>query len=75
MKVKILSGTFEKGYGVLIHHIQSDNFYHLVVLEDKKTRRPFIEIRNKQYFEEDIERMNNVDQDSHIIRELGKCRI
>lgn len=75
MKVKILSGTFEKGCGVLIHLMQSDNFYHLIVLEDKETGKPFVEIKNKQYFEDDIERMNNVDQDLHIIRELEKCRI
>lgn len=66
MKVRILSGTFEKGCGVLVHHIQSDNFYHLVVLEDKETRKPFIEIRNKQYFEEDIERRNRNESNKNI---------
>ena len=52
--MKLLSGTFKKGCGVLIH-IQSDKFYHLIVLEDKKTEKPFVEIQNKRYFKEDIE--------------------
>ena len=56
MKLKVLSGTFEKGCGVLIHDIQSDIFYHLIVLEDKETRKPFVEIKSKRYFVTDIER-------------------
>lgn len=57
MKIKILSGTFEKGCGVIVHHIQSNNFYHLIVFKDKETSKLFVEIGDKQYFEEDIERI------------------
>ena len=55
MKIKILSGTFEKGCGVTVHHIQSNSFYHLIVCEDKETGKPFIEIKDKRYFKEDIQ--------------------
>ena len=55
-KLKLLSGTFEKGCGVSIRDIEKDNFYHLIVLEDKETRKPFIEIANIQYFECDIDK-------------------
>ncbi len=54
MKIKILSGTFEKGCGVTVHHIQSNSFYHLIVCEDKETKNQFIEIKGKRYFKEDI---------------------
>lgn len=55
-KIKLLSGTFEKGCGVVVKNLQSDNFFHLLVLKDKTTGKLFVEIGNKQYFEEDIEK-------------------
>ena len=66
MKIKILSGTFEKGGGVIVYHGQSDNFYHLIVLEDKETGKPFVEIKNKQYFEEDIEKRSRNESNKDI---------
>lgn len=55
MKVKVLSGSFENGCGVIVHYM--DNFYHLVVFEDKETGKLFVEINNKRHYEEDIERI------------------
>lgn len=54
-KIKILSGSFLKGCGVTVYHQESDNIYHLIVLEDKESGRLFVEIGNKKYFKEDIE--------------------
>lgn len=54
-KIKILSGSFLKGCGVTVKDLQSDNFYHLIVLEDKGSGKMFVEIGNKRYFTEDIE--------------------
>lgn len=54
-KIKILSGSFLEGCGVMVKDLRTNNFHHLLVLRDKKDGKLFVEIGNKQYFEEDIE--------------------
>lgn len=54
-KIKILSGSFLLGCGVIVHGLQSDGYYNLLVQNDKETGRLFVDLEGMQYFEEDIE--------------------
>ena len=54
--IKILSGSFLLGCGVIVHGMQSGGYYNLLVLKDKETGRLFVDLEGMQYFEEDIEK-------------------
>lgn len=47
--LKLLQGSFVEGFGVMVHEIQTDGFYHLLVHKDKATGKLFIEIRENKY--------------------------
>lgn len=49
----IISGTFEKGCGITVKD-EKWNIYNLLVVADRKTKKPCIELHNKIYFKEDI---------------------
>ena len=44
--MKLISGTFENGCGVIVSH--EGNYYHLVVVKD------CIEIKGKKFYKEDL---------------------
>lgn len=54
-KLSILSGTFEIGCGIMVKD-ETHNFYHLLVVEDRETKKACIELHDKVYFEEDIQK-------------------
>ena len=47
------SGTFAKGCGIIVID-ENYNVYHLLVVTDRETKKPCVELRNEVYFEEDI---------------------
>lgn len=46
--MKVISGTFEKGCGVIVRY--GGEYYHLIVFEDSDGK-PFVEIRDKRIYE------------------------
>lgn len=52
--IKLLSGTFAEGCGVVAYNENTDDFYHCLVLKEKETNRLFIAIKGKKYFEDDV---------------------
>ena len=52
--VRITSGTFAEGCGVIAYDTTTDKYYHLIVLKDKENGKLFIEINNKKYYTEDV---------------------
>lgn len=54
--IKWLTGTFQLGCGILVWDIDSDKMYHLVVVQDRATNKPCVEIEGKVYFKDDLTR-------------------
>ena len=52
--IRITSGTFAEGCGVIAHDTTTDEYYHLVVLKDKTNGKDFIEINGKKDYTEDV---------------------
>ena len=52
-EIYVISGTFQVGCGVIVEDSKS-NYYHLVVLADRETKKPCVELHNKVYFEEEL---------------------
>ena len=52
-KLKKLNGTFQVGCGIVVAD-EKYNFYHLLVVEDRVTKKPCIELKNEVYFMADI---------------------
>lgn len=52
--LKLLSGTFAIGCGVMVHELEDDEYYHLLVLEEKHTGNAYVEIHGKPYYKEDL---------------------
>ena len=53
--LSVLSGTFDIGCGITVKD-ENYNFYHLLVVADRKTNKPCVELHDKVYFEEDIQK-------------------
>lgn len=51
-KLKIISGTFQKGCGVSVEY--NGKYYHKIVLEDEN-RKCFVEIGDKRIYESEVE--------------------
>ncbi len=51
-RIKISSGSFLPGCGVVVWDLKTDNLYHLLVRTDGKGN--YIEIVEKRYYKEDI---------------------
>lgn len=46
--LKIISGTWEEGNGIIVHDTVTDNFYHLVVYKNS------VEIKGNLYYKDDL---------------------
>lgn len=57
--MKILSGTFQEGCGVLIYDEATDEYYHKVVLLHKEKLQPFVEFNKKEWFLEDFQNQSS----------------
>ena len=53
--MKIISGTFQEGCGVLLYDEANDEYYHKVVLFHKLKKKPFVELNQKKWFLEDFQ--------------------
>ena len=51
----IISGTFKIGCGITVKD-EKWNIYNLLVVADRETKKPCIELHNKVYFKENINR-------------------
>ena len=60
----IISGTFKEGCGITVKN-EKWNIYNLLVVADKKTKKPCVELHEKVYFEEDISNKRDI---SRIVR-------
>ena len=49
----IISGTFSEGCGITVKD-ENYNFYHLLVVADRETNKPCVELHDVVYFEEDL---------------------
>lgn len=52
--LKIISGSFLEGCGVIVWNVETDGIYHLIVHKEKGTNKLFIEIGEQEFYEEDI---------------------
>ena len=52
--IRITSGTFAEGCGVMVHDTMTDKYYHVIVLKDKDSEKDYIEIEGKRYYTEDV---------------------
>lgn len=52
-EIRIISGTFKEGCGITVKD-EKWNIYNLLVVADRKTKKPCVELHNKIYFKEDI---------------------
>ena len=51
--IKKLSGSFQIGCGIMVKD-ENYNIYHLIVVEDRATKKACIELHNNIYFEEEV---------------------
>ena len=54
-QLTLLSGTFEIGCSITIKD-EKWNIYNLLVVADKETSKPCVELHNVTYFEKDIQK-------------------
>lgn len=52
--LSMLSGTFEIGCSITIKD-EKWNIYNLLVVADRKTNKPCVELQSKIYFKEDMQ--------------------
>lgn len=53
-QLTLLYGTFEIGCSITVKD-EKWNIYNLLVVADRKTNKPCIELQNRIYFKEDIQ--------------------
>lgn len=53
--LKLISGTFEIGCSVTVKD-EKWNIYNLLVVTDRETSKPCVELQNVIYFKEDIQK-------------------
>ena len=53
--LKIIQGSFLEGCGVIVCDVETEKYYHLLVLKEKEADRLFVEIGENKYYEEDIQ--------------------
>lgn len=51
--IKVISGTFEKGCGIMVWDKVTDKIYHKIVFEDKNGC--CIEVENIRYYKKDLQ--------------------
>lgn len=52
--ISIISGSFLKGCGMIVYLAKKDDYFHVVVHEEKDTGKLFVEINDEKYYEEDF---------------------
>ena len=54
--MKLISGTFQKGCGVIVEH--NGNYYHKIVFEDNNGKC-FVEFDDKRIYESEVKKIHD----------------